>query len=1500
MFQPRGGAVDVIVVQQEDGSYKSAPWYVRFGKFQGILKRREKVVTLVVNDVVADFHMYLDGEGEAYFVREEEISDSPKLLEGGQQLLLEDGSAADGMPSDGSPTKELIEKAVANLASQRAAMSSGFSNEAPSGALRRDYSSENEQRGLPSPPSPEPHGLISNVLPPSPSTYGSLATAASPGTLSPLPPPVALPSAAFGADSRAVPTHLAAAIDTTALLLARSSAEAVAAEAAKGGGRSAPLDLASLSPAASAAAAAIEGAPSATAAAVHAAEAELMAAQAAAMEEEEKKSRDGDGGGEGGIQSAVSEPLPTVGGEPLIGEPLLAVAALEEKEDSAVDAAARRAGAAEEAAMAGADAVVEGAEAGAVGADVDSQSEAKAGADAEATVSGGNPDPAGALVEGTQTQLIMTLIRDEGAPEASQESEAPGVPLPLLQEEVSGEPQQVDGGVLLSQAEESPLGKEGESNEEKGVQDVEAERSDVLGGLNEEVPGGSELDGTVHRERSEFEVESETQELAAPDESQQNEEQQVQETAEQAAQQTVDKPPQGGMEQTHEAPVEEARTGQVQGGAVPGAVSEIDQLEQESASLRGSLGELQQDVAGARELEHAADVATEIPSVPLEPQEEEGTGGLQQGEAPLEPDQHDGSEEEVPLQVPSSEQAPTVQVNEERGDDVAEHSRQAGRVQKEEHKDELEEEAKGSFEESAGLSGESLGLGQVEQADAQEATEVPGSEPASLLQQDERGEMEDQQVPQQSAMTDEVASSQSKEDREQQLYQLVGSSMAAEPEPEKLTEPGKLSKKADTEGKVHASQDGEAARAGEALGHQQELQQEGERSEQGESQPQVAGALEEAVSEALSEAPADLEGEEHLQHLQVQDTGPIEAEQVAQQSGNEQLESIPGVQSESQEVAEEVLPKQEPLAEGLPAEQAQQSDLLTGAIPVASQDTSDNGSVTPSKGQIVPSVEADKEQQQGSPDPSPASKVNQLVQLASVAPSEAVTEVSPPFPGLELSLCRHLLSEHMGSDAAEKVFEDNKVAKHIFLRSPQAIVSNGNLVIRVENRYYPWVAAAPGLLAMLAYGHVLPPFLPSRTGGAIDVEKPQQKIPLPAQYNQELVLRTGWSYWLFGGGRKQANNRTAGQAGNTGTQVGPAQSGGGGGARATGGIGGGGGPGAQMAALRSEMMLAAAETALTDPLTRQMLYGMENFYHRPRKHRVRMAVPSAEQLASLPLQLGKNRICFYFFSQVLGKQQVECSLYVWKWNARVVISDVDGTITKSDVLGHVMPLVGRDWTQPGVVHLFSAIRENGYEMMFLSARAITQAHTTRNFLFGIKQDGSTMPEGPVVISPDGLFPSLYREVIRRRPHEFKIAVLTDILNLFPTTSNPFYAGFGNRETDAISYEAVGIPRGKIFTINPKGEVAVVSMVESKSYTSLHTLVHDIFPAVDKKTDNHLAREDYNNWNFWKMPLPDIDDDFELSRIDNKKEKSASSGNWGGSPPADSKKALVVRRGGSVG
>ena len=74
------------------------------------------------------------------------------------------------------------------------------------------------------------------------------------------------------------------------------------------------------------------------------------------------------------------------------------------------------------------------------------------------------------------------------------------------------------------------------------------------------------------------------------------------------------------------------------------------------------------------------------------------------------------------------------------------------------------------------------------------------------------------------------------------------------------------------------------------------------------------------------------------------------------------------------------------------------------------------------------------------------------------------------------------------------------------------------------------------------------------------------------------------------------------------------------------------------------------------------------------------------------------------------------------------------------------------------------------------------------------------------MSPDRLLRSFSREIILKKPEVFKIACLSNIRQLFPDGFEPFYAGFGNRDTDAVSYRAVEVPLQKIFIINPEGQV----------------------------------------------------------------------------------------------
>ena len=49
---------------------------------------------------------------------------------------------------------------------------------------------------------------------------------------------------------------------------------------------------------------------------------------------------------------------------------------------------------------------------------------------------------------------------------------------------------------------------------------------------------------------------------------------------------------------------------------------------------------------------------------------------------------------------------------------------------------------------------------------------------------------------------------------------------------------------------------------------------------------------------------------------------------------------------------------------------------------------------------------------------------------------------------------------------------------------------------------------------------------------------------------------------------------------------------------------------------------------------------------------------------------------------------------------------------------------------------------------------------------------------------------LHREVIEKKPEEFKIACLQQIRSLFPEDCNPFYAGFGNKHTVSLQWSVV--------------------------------------------------------------------------------------------------------------
>jgi phosphatidate phosphatase LPIN len=166
---------------------------------------------------------------------------------------------------------------------------------------------------------------------------------------------------------------------------------------------------------------------------------------------------------------------------------------------------------------------------------------------------------------------------------------------------------------------------------------------------------------------------------------------------------------------------------------------------------------------------------------------------------------------------------------------------------------------------------------------------------------------------------------------------------------------------------------------------------------------------------------------------------------------------------------------------------------------------------------------------------------------------------------------------------------------------------------------------------------------------------------------------------------------------------------------------------------------------------------------KPSKKYAKTLRLTSGQLKQLDLKPGANTITFSLSAS--GVVACTARIFVWDHSDSIVVSDIDGTITKcvlvflwcndadsglfppsvrSDALGHVFTMIGRDWTHIGVAKLYTDICRNGYKIMYLTSRAIGQADSTRYYLKGIKQNDYQLPEGPVIMSPDRLMASLHR------------------------------------------------------------------------------------------------------------------------------------------------------------
>ena len=63
-----------------------------------------------------------------------------------------------------------------------------------------------------------------------------------------------------------------------------------------------------------------------------------------------------------------------------------------------------------------------------------------------------------------------------------------------------------------------------------------------------------------------------------------------------------------------------------------------------------------------------------------------------------------------------------------------------------------------------------------------------------------------------------------------------------------------------------------------------------------------------------------------------------------------------------------------------------------------------------------------------------------------------------------------------------------------------------------------------------------------------------------------------------------------------------------------------------------------------------------------------------------------------FYEYVKGTGVTEALIYLWKYDDKIVVSDIDGTVTRSDVVGHISNVLYIDYTHSGIHNLYDQIQ----------------------------------------------------------------------------------------------------------------------------------------------------------------------------------------------------------------
>jgi phosphatidate phosphatase LPIN len=273
----------------------------------------------------------------------------------------------------------------------------------------------------------------------------------------------------------------------------------------------------------------------------------------------------------------------------------------------------------------------------------------------------------------------------------------------------------------------------------------------------------------------------------------------------------------------------------------------------------------------------------------------------------------------------------------------------------------------------------------------------------------------------------------------------------------------------------------------------------------------------------------------------------------------------------------------------------------------------------------------DEDRESGNGTSLPQSPSNSLEVLKSDSENEmskSKTDFSLNF--VALSLCGGL-SGDSNLEPSEEDFNANIIQYADVCQNP-SIFSSQNLVVRINNKYYSWAVACPYIMTLVAYQKPLPDAVCEKILH-VTKEKPLALMDNREDQNQSIQIinesqRRSWFSWRRSGTQDQNIKSPM-----IDSQPPPPED-----------------------VLNS---IKENDYAVSESLSEKRIHanGSVEMYRKT----LRL---SSKQIESLDLKDGINEVEFSVTTAYQGTSRCKCYLFKWKHSDRVIISDIDGTITR--------------------------------------------------------------------------------------------------------------------------------------------------------------------------------------------------------------------------------------------